>query len=146
MNICQGIFIYKYLISIMKIAIVGSRTINDEQLVFDFISECYDFDNRYDKIISGGARGVDKLAEKFAGQNDIKTVIFLPQWDKYGKQAGFIRNADIIVKCDKCICIWDGESSGTKNDIELCERMNKPCYIFNVKTNEKIIPEPSLFD
>jgi predicted Rossmann fold nucleotide-binding protein DprA/Smf involved in DNA uptake len=121
----------------MKVAIVGSRTINDEKLVIDFINECHSFDTNYDKIISGGARGVDTIAEKYAKTNCIRTVIFTPDWDKYGNRAGFIRNADIISKCDKCIVVWDGESSGTKHDIKLCTEMRKPCFVFNVSTNEK---------
>ena len=121
----------------MKVAIVGSRSITDYDLVSRFIQECYDFNSEYDKIISGGARGVDTIAEKFAETHKIRTVIFSPDWEQYGKNAGFIRNADIIGKCDICIAIWDGFSSGTKNDIELCEEMKKPCYIFNVNTNEK---------
>lgn len=130
----------------MKIAVVGSRTISDEKLVIQFMLECHEFNTEYDKIISGGARGVDSIAEDFAKEHNIRTKIFKPQWDKYRKQAGFIRNADIIGNCDKCICIWDGESLGTKNDIELCEQMSKPCYVLNIKTGRKTIPEPSLFD
>lgn len=129
----------------MKIAIVGSRSISDEKLVIEFILACHEFDTEYDKIISGGARGVDTIVENFAKKYNIKTKIFKPQWDKYGKQAGFIRNADIVNACDKCICIWDGESKGTEHDIELCKQLDKPCYILNTKTNRKIFPELTLF-
>lgn len=121
----------------MKVAIVGSRSINNEDLVINFIKEIHDFDPIYDKIVSGGARGVDTIAEKFAKENNIRTIIFVPDWKKYGSNAAFIRNADIIQKCEKCIIIWDGESEVTKNDITLCNEMNKPCYIFNVLTDEK---------
>lgn len=129
----------------MKIAIVGSRTITDKDLVFGFIEECHNFDSRYDKIVSGGAKGVDSLAEQYASENNIGTIIFKPLWEVYGRKAGIIRNADIIGKCDKCICIWDGESHGAKNDIELCEQMGKPCYIYNLKTNKKTIPDSKIY-
>lgn len=129
----------------MKIAIVGSRSILDEKLVVDFILECHEFDTEYDKIISGGAKGVDTIAENFAKKYNIKTIIYKPEWDKYGKRAGFIRNSDIINACDKCICIWDGISKGTEHDIELCKQMSKPCYIYNLKKNKKIFPELALF-
>ena len=130
----------------MKIAVVGSRSITDKNLVISFMEECHLFNYDDDKIVSGGARGVDTIAENYAKEHKMKTAIFKPDWDKYGKSAGMIRNADIIGKCDKCICIWDGESNGTKNDIELCEQMNKPCYILNTSTGEKIFPEENLFD
>lgn len=121
----------------MKVAIVGSRTINDEDLVVKFIEESHSFDPTYDKIISGGSRGVDSIAEKYAKANKIRTVIFVPNWEKYGEQAGFIRNSDIISKCEKCIIIWDGSSELTKNDIELCEEMRKPCYIYDISKDLK---------
>lgn len=121
----------------MKVAVVGSRSINDRNLIISFIEESHSFDKQYDKLISGGARGVDTIAEDYAKSKGIRTVIFYPDWEKYGNKAGFIRNADIISKCDKCIVIWDGVSSGTEHDIELCEQMKKPCYIYNLSTNEK---------
>jgi hypothetical protein len=121
----------------MKVAIVGSRSIKNEDLVINFIEECHSFDSYNDKIISGGARGVDTIAEKYAKDNNIRTVIFVPNWEKYGNRAGFIRNSDIISKCEKCIIIWDGSSELTKNDIELCEEMRKPCYIYDISKDLK---------
>lgn len=125
----------------MKVAIVGSRTINDKELIWNFMEECHKFNPEVDKIISGGARGVDSIAEEYAKIHKIKTCIFKPDWETFGKRAGFIRNADIIGKCDICICIWDGESHGTLHDIELCEEMGKPCYIYNLDTDVKTFPE-----
>jgi hypothetical protein len=121
----------------MKVAIVGSRSIRNEQVVIDFINECHTFDVLYDKIISGGMIGVDTIAENFAKEHNIRTTIFVPNWEKYGNQAGYIRNSDIISKADKCIIIWDGSSELTKNDIELCEQMRKPSYIYDLSKNEK---------
>lgn len=121
----------------MKIAIVGSRSINNEELVVNFINECLPDLSIVNLIISGGAKGVDTIAESFAKRNKIKTKIFLPDWNTYGKQAGFIRNSDIISLCDECIVIWDGKSKGAKHDIELCTEMNKKCYVYNLKINKK---------
>lgn len=69
----------------MKVAIVGSRNINDKKLVYNFIKECHEFDSEYDKIISGGAKGVDTIAEEFGKENKIRTIIFLPDWQKFGE-------------------------------------------------------------
>lgn len=125
----------------MKVAVVGSRNIHDKELVWSFMEECHKFDSKFDKIVSGGAKGVDTFAEEYAKLHHINTCIFKPDWERFGKSAGLIRNADIIGKCDICICVWDGESKGTLHDIELCEKMNKPCYVYNLKTNEKEFPE-----
>jgi len=115
------------------LAIVGSRTITNEKFV-NRILNCYKF--MFGKptcIISGGAKGIDTIGETWADTLGIEKKIFLPDWDKYGKRAGFIRNEDIIKNCDICLAIWDGGSNGTKNDFELCEKYCKNLLIFNMK-------------
>lgn len=112
----------------MKLAIVGSRTFNDYDKLCSFIMENYDI-NEITHIVSGGARGADRLGEKFAKEHGIQLIVHPAEWDKYGKRAGFIRNVYIIDDCDSCVCFWDGESHGTKHDIELCKEKNKECKI-----------------
>lgn len=114
----------------MKLAIVGSRTFDDYGMLIKFIRENYDIDS-ITHIISGGARGADTLGERFADEFNKEKTIFPAEWKKYGKKAGFLRNVDIIKNCDECVCFWDGESHGTKHDIDLCVEMRKPykiCY------------------
>lgn len=109
----------------MKLAIVGSRTFNDYDLLVKFIGKHYDT-SEITAIISGAARGADSLGMRYAIDNGYEFIEFPAEWKKYGKRAGFIRNVDIIKNCDECVCFWDGQSHGTKHDIELCEKMNKP--------------------
>ncbi len=112
----------------MKLAVVGSRTFNDYDLLkrkLDVIHE----KKVITCIISGGAKGADSLAEKWSKENSIETLIFKPDWDKYGKRAGFLRNEDIIKSSDAVIAFWDGISHGTKHDIDLAKKYNKPCLI-----------------
>lgn len=123
----------------MKLAIVGSRSINNDELVIDFINECYPNLSGINLVISGGASGVDTIAEKYAKENKIKTKIFKPDWEKYGEQAHSIRNSNIISACKECIIIWDGYSECTKQDIDLCKEMNKKCYIYNLLEKSKTI-------
>ena len=105
----------------MKLAVVGSRTFNDYDLLKNKLIQ---INERVPitLIISGGAHGADKLAEKWAAENKIETLIFLPDWKKYGKSAGFIRNKDIIQACDAVVAFWDGKSKGTKHMIQLAHK------------------------
>ena len=112
----------------MKLAIVGSRTFNDYTKLRSFIKENFNVDE-ITHIVSGGARGADRLGEAFAAEFGKQLVVFKADWDKYGKRAGFVRNVDIINECDQCVAFWDGESHGTKHDIELCEQQGKVCKI-----------------
>ena len=72
---------------------------------------------------------IRRVAEEWAKTNNIPVTVFPAQWDKYGRSAGMIRNKLIISASDHCIAFWDGVSRGTKNDIELCQRLNVPCTI-----------------
>jgi len=119
--------------SVQKLAIVGSRSITDRNFVRRILNYYKFIFGNPIKVISGGAKGIDTIGEEWANSLDIETQIFLPDWDKYGKSAGFIRNEDIIKNCDVCLAIWDGESNGTKNDFDLCEKYNKELLIFNMK-------------
>lgn len=115
----------------MKLAVVGSRSFNDYSLLKEILDE-YRSINNIDVIISGGAIGADSLAEKYARENNIETLLFLPDWKKHGKSAGMIRNQDIIKNCDTCIAFWDGSSKGTKHSISLAEKNNKKIIVINV--------------
>lgn len=108
----------------MKLAIVGSRSFDDYNTMVKFINENYNIDD-ITHVVSGGAKGADKLGEQFAREFDKELIIFPADWKTYGRRAGFVRNVDIIKNCDECVCFWDGKSHGTKHDIDLCEEMNK---------------------
>lgn len=100
----------------MKIAVVGSRDASLYMLgiVRDYIKSL----PRDAIVISGGARGVDKVAEATAESLGIKTLIFEADWDGQGKGAGFIRNREIIAEAEYVVAFWDGKSKGTKHTID----------------------------
>ena len=66
---------------------------------------------KIDTIVSGGAFGADALAEHYAKWKRLKYKIHRPDWKKYGKLAGFIRNKLIINDCDILVAFWDGTST-----------------------------------
>ena len=110
----------------MKLAIIGSRTFTKYELLKETLEK---YKSKINLVVSGAAQGADSLGEKWALENNIKTLIFPADWNKHGKKAGFIRNEDIIKNCDACIAFWDGVSKGTKHSISLCEKYNKPVKI-----------------
>lgn len=104
----------------MKLAIVGSRTFNDYEMVKEALK-----DLAITEIVSGGAKGADTLAEKYAAENSIPVKVFKPEWGKYGRGAGPKRNKQIVDYADKVIAFWDGESRGTKSSIDLATEQGK---------------------
>lgn len=114
----------------MKVIVAGSRSITDYKVVYNAIMEAPFTGITH--IISGMARGVDQLAVKFAEHERFGLLKFPADWDKHGKSAGFIRNAQMAQEADALIAIWDGKSRGTKNMIDIMNKMEKPVFIKEV--------------
>lgn len=117
------------------ILVVGSRSITDEEKIFNELSE---YCNKNTIIVSGGAIGVDSIAEKYADMNNLEKVIMYADWDKYGIRAGYIRNEAMHKYIAKfpyrlCIAFWDGISKGTAQNFKLAEKYNTPLEIIYCK-------------
>ena len=116
----------------MKLAIVGGRDFDNytlmESILWDLL-KIKGSDVPQDTIISGGARGVDSLAKKYAVEESIPYLEFPAEWNKYGKSAGFIRNQTIVDNCDMVLAFWDGKSAGTADTIAKAKKAKKPTFI-----------------
>jgi len=107
----------------MKVIIAGSRNFEDYSLLkstLDCMAEIYDDI----EIISGGARGADRLGEQWARENSLKIHTFIPNWDGLGKSAGYRRNEDMAKFGDALVCFWDCQSRGTEHMINLAKKYN----------------------
>ncbi len=122
----------------MKLAIIGSRTATDYSVLTQALDGrygiCMSSDGAYivTEVISGGARGADSLGARWANERGIKLTEFIPDWERYGKRAGFVRNQDIIAAADVVLCLWDGLSKGTANSLSIAKRLKKPTLIVYV--------------
>ena len=113
----------------MKVAIVGSRDFDDySQLhyVIDRIRLMYSVDG----FVSGGAKGADSFAKTYADSCKIPIEVIKPDWDKYPRAAGFIRNKKIVEAANIIVAFWDGQSRGTKNSIDTAFKLKKTCFVF----------------
>jgi hypothetical protein len=113
----------------MKVIIAGSR---------DIYQECTDQAGMQapftpTEIVSGGARGPDSHGEVIAKANNIPVKQFIPDWHKYGKGAGFRRNAAMAEYADALIAVWDGKSKGTAHMIKTMEALGKPVYVYKTE-------------
>lgn len=82
-------------------------------------------------IVHGGAVGVDQRAEEVAKSIGIETEIWKPDWKKYGRAAGPIRNREMVRTCDCLIAFWDGNSKGTKSTIDAAKEFRIATKVIN---------------
>ena len=115
-----------------NIGIVGSRTFTNREKAFLVMAKLSELRGiSIASIISGGAKGADSIAEEYAKSNRIPIKIHRADWKKYGKIAGFIRNAYIINDSDIIVAFWDMKSRGTLDDIEKAESAGKHIFIYD---------------
>lgn len=77
------------------------------------------------EIVSGGARGADRLGEQFAINHDLQLYCYPADWDKYGKSAGYVRNNIMAEYSHALIAFWDGKSKGTEHIVKVMKKQNK---------------------
>lgn len=116
----------------MKTIIAGSRGITDYFIIASAVEQS---NFQITEVVSGAARGVDKLGEKYAVLNSIPIKQFIPDWNGLGKRAGFVRNAQMADYADALIAIWDGESRGTKHMIDDATKKGLKVYVYLVDSH-----------
>lgn len=110
----------------MKTIIAGSRTIEDYNTVLDAVKQS---GFTITEVVSGTARGVDRLGERYGREQGIPIKRFPADWDTYGKRAGYLRNETMVRFADALIAIWDGISKGTSHTINLAKEKGLKVYI-----------------
>ncbi len=100
----------------MKVAVIGSRESGH--------LSCQDMLQHIPlnttELVSGGAEGVDALAQQAAEALSLPLKVFLPDYASYGKQAPLMRNKQIVAYADLVLAFWDGHSKGTAHVIDSC--------------------------
>lgn len=113
----------------MKLAVVGSRDFND----YAWLEQCLSSvvrDENIEAVVSGGARGADALAERFAEAHDIPLIVVPADWKKFGRSAGPRRNTEIVRLADVVVAFWDGSSRGTRDTLTQARQFGRRVMIF----------------
>ena len=108
-----------------KVVIGGCRDYADYVFFKSRIDEILKGEKDEIIIISGHCSGIDLMGERYAEENGFKVEIFLPEWEKYGRAAGPIRNKKMVERADLVIAFWDGISKGTKSLIKYAQISKK---------------------
>ena len=113
------------------IAIVaGSRDYVDASDIYDHLDWVHD-EYGIMQVVSGGAKGVDSIAEEWAELEGIPCKVMLADWEQHNKAAGHIRNREmaewVLKECARTkdtsglIAFLRNESRGTKGMITVAQ-------------------------
>jgi hypothetical protein len=113
----------------MKVIIAGSRTVtNNKALTLAIQLAKFDIT----EVVCGCAPGPDTMGRGWAIQRQIPVKLMPPDWEKYGKRAGYVRNEEMAKYADALIAIWDGHSRGTLHMVECMVALQKKYYVHQV--------------
>lgn len=120
----------------MRILVTGSRDWDDKQAIAfalleqDPCAEHGDCGPDCPKItVVHGAcpTGADALADEFARQWGVQVERHPAEWDKHGKSAGFVRNAEMVeLGADVCLAFIKNNSKGASHTARLAEEAGIP--------------------
>ena len=127
-----------------RIIVAGSREFDNYEMLNAILEGYISKMNKENiTIVSGRANGADKLGEVFAENHNLKLELFPADWQKYGNEAGFIRNGEMANYATEegnygvLFAFWDGKSNGTKDMINKAMMKDMEKHIIVYKVNEK---------
>ena len=81
-------------------------------------------------IISGGAKGIDRCAARFARDYELPLIEILPDYNTYGRKAPLHRNLEIAQTADQCLAFGLAKG-GTGHCLAQFRILKKPVQIVN---------------
>lgn len=134
----------------MRLGVVGSRNFDDNLYAWAQFKNKLNLTLQYyeegnltpvEEIVSGGCPvGVDRWAQEYCVEKEIKLKEFLPNLEKFGSPSAFhIRNDDIIDYADEICVFWNGSKvrSGSHSVILKARRRKKKLIVFIIR-NRKV--------
>lgn len=114
----------------MRVIVAGSRTIDDYEVVCCAICESGFV---ITTVVSGCAKGVDQLGERWALEHGVPVDKYPAQWASYGNAAGPIRNQEMSENSEALVAIWNGMSRGTAHMIDCAKKKGLKVFVFLVE-------------
>ena len=113
------------------VAIVGGRDFNDYALLKTKLDEIRTVYPTITGVVSGGARGADRLGERYADEHLLGMRVLRPDWRRCGRGAATMRNTDIIDAAGIVVAFWDGKSRGTRDSIKKAQQQRKILFVYH---------------
>lgn len=85
------------------------------------------------EVVSGRARGVDTMGERWAKENGIPIKMFPADWNKFGKSAGPKRNKQMAEYADAAIVLWDGVGRGSGSMARIAKALRLKLFVYGIR-------------
>ena len=117
----------------MKVLCCGSRNFLDLKTIVDAFEDLLK-EGPIESIIQGGAMGADYFSSLEAARRGIKVFEYPAEWDKYGRSAGYVRNAEMLKENpDVVLAFTAGKTPGTTNMIEIAQKKGIRVILYKEK-------------
>lgn len=113
----------------MRTIIAGSRSCDNPLELLSAIDACGWVPT---VVLSGRARGADRLGEWWAADNAVPCEHFTAYWEFAGRRAGYDRNERMAASADALIALWDNKSPGTGHMIDIANRRGLRVYVHTI--------------
>lgn len=116
----------------MRILVTGSRTWTDTDVIWGaFCDNTFNVLDRH-TLVHGGAAGADSIAGDQAKTLGWDVEVHPADWERYGKRAGFIRNAEMVkLGADVCLAFIKENSRGASMTVDLANKAGIPVVRFD---------------
>ena len=112
-----------------RVIIAGSRGFADYNLLARKLDILLANKSPHVTIVSGGARGADRLGERYAQARGYRLKVYPAEWNKHGRSAGYRRNETMARNADALVAFWDGQSRGTRHMIQYAQGQGLPTRV-----------------
>jgi hypothetical protein len=123
----------------VKIAISGSRTFEDRQLVGGVVDELRE--KGHFILVGDVPAGVDLFVREYIRSDEAELEldegalhkVFVADWEANGKAAGHMRNAQMLAEAEGFIAIFatGKRTPGTSSALTIAERMGLPRRVYH---------------
>ncbi len=105
----------------MRVLVCGGRDNHDEEYVGKALDRLLATRGPFERLIHGDARGVDRMAGKWARDHGVLEWDFLPEWHRVDANDGESRNQRMIAEGAPEMVIAFPGGVGTENMSELAK-------------------------